>query len=57
MALFARYGCMLFYEGISGEAMIELLQGRVPMDQRKILSIMFEMAAHAILAIGILHAQ
>lgn len=57
MALLARHGCMLFHKRIAGQPMIELLDGRFPMHQRKILAVVFQMAAHAILAIRIFHPQ
>lgn len=57
MAFLACDPRVLFHQGVSGQPMVELLNGRVPVDQRKILAIVFEVAAHAILAIGILHPQ
>ena len=57
MALLASYGRVLFHEWISGLAMIELLKRRLPMDERKILAIVLEVAPHAVPAIGILHPE
>jgi hypothetical protein len=57
MALLARDGRVLFHEWISGLAMIELLEGRLPMDQRKIRAIVLEVAPHAVPAIRILHPE
>ena len=37
--------------------MIELLERRLPMDKRKILAIVFEVAAYAIAAVGIRHPE
>ena len=48
---------MFFNERISREAMVELLDGCFPMNQRKILAIVFQMAAHAIPAVRIAHLQ
>ena len=48
---------MLIHEGIAGLLVIELLLRRFPMDEWKIFAVMFEMASHAILAIGILHPE
>lgn len=57
VALLARHVGVLFNQRISGEAVIELFLRRVPMHQRKILAVMFQVAAHAILAVGIRHGQ
>ena len=57
VALFAGQACVLVHEGIAGLFVIELLLRRFPMDEWKILAVMFEMASHAILAIGILHPE
>ncbi len=48
---------MLFDERISGLAMIELFERRLPMNERKILAIVFEVAPHAIPAVGVLHPE
>lgn len=37
--------------------MIEFLEGGLPMNERKILAIVFEVAAHAVPAVGICHSQ
>lgn len=37
--------------------MIELFERRFPMDERKILAIVFEVASHAVSAVRILHPQ
>jgi hypothetical protein len=57
MALLARHGRVLFYQWISGLAMIELLERRLPMNERKILAIVLEVAPHTVPAIGILHPE
>lgn len=57
MALLARHGRVLFHERISGLAMIELFERRLPMDERKILAIVLQVAPHAISAIRILHPE
>src|SRR3984957_8977020 len=57
MALLAGDARMLVHEWISCLSMIELLERRLPMDQRKILTIVFEVAAYAITAVGILHPE
>ena len=57
MALLAGDGRVLFHQRISGLAMIELLERRFPMDERKILAVVLEVAAHAIPAVGILHPE
>ena len=45
------------HQVVARQAMIELLFRRFPVDQREILSVVFQMAAHAIFAIRILHLQ
>jgi len=57
VAFLARHAPVLFREWIACLAMIELLERWFPMNQRKILTIVFEVAAHAVPAIGILHLQ
>jgi hypothetical protein len=57
MAFLAGHGRVLFHERISGLAMIELLERRLPMNERKILAIVFEVAPHAVSAVGILHPE
>ncbi len=57
MALRARHGLMFFHQRISSLPMIELLQRRFPMNQRKIRPIVLQMAPHAVPPIGILHSQ
>lgn len=57
MALFARDCRVLFYKRVTCQSMIELLYRRFPVNQRKILAIVFQVAANAILPIWILHSQ
>ena len=57
MALFASNAGVLSLEQITGEAVIELLYGRFPMNDRKIHPIMFEVASDAVFAIQILHLE
>lgn len=37
--------------------MVKLLEGRLPMDKRKIFAIVFQVAAHAVPAVGVLHSE
>ena len=46
---------MLTFELVAGELMIEFFGRRIPMNQVKVFAVMFEVAADAILAIGIGH--
>ncbi len=48
---------VLIHQRISGQLVIELLLRRIPMDQRKIRAVMFQVAPHAIPAVRILHPQ
>jgi hypothetical protein len=57
MARLARHGSVLFHERISCLTMIELLEWRLPMNERKILAIVLEVAPHTVPAIGILHPE
>jgi len=57
MALLARHGRVLLRQRISSLAMIELFERRLPVDQRKILAIVLEVAPHAIPAVRILHPK
>lgn len=57
MALLASHGRMLFNQRVSGLTVIELLEGWLPMNERKIRAIMFEVASHAVPAIGIFHSE
>lgn len=57
VALLAGDGRVLFQERVSSLAMIELLERRFPVNEREILAVVLEVAAHAIPAGGILHAQ
>lgn len=57
MALLASDGRMLFHERVSGLAMIELLERRLPVNEGKIFAIVLEVAPDAIPAVGILHSQ
>jgi hypothetical protein len=55
MAFLASWAGVFIHQQITGQLMIELLQGRFPMDQREIRAIVLHVAPHAIVAIGILH--
>src|ERR1700692_4193691 len=57
MALLAGDGRVLVHQRISCLSMIELFERRLPVDKRKILAIVFEVAAYAITAVGILHPE
>lgn len=57
MALLAGNSGVLSFQWIARQAMVELLGRALPMDQRKIHSIVLQMAAHAVLAVRILHLQ
>jgi len=57
VALFARYRFVFFDERVAGLAMIELLERRLPVDQREILAVMLEVATDAIPAVGIFHTE
>ena len=57
MAFVAGQRCMLAFEFITGKFVIEFLRGRVPVDQMEAFTVMFEVTAHAIFAIGIGHLQ
>ena len=48
---------MLIDEGIAGQAVVELLERGLPVNESEILAIVLEMAPHAILAVGILHPK
>ena len=55
VALLAGDAGMFFDERIAGRPMVELLERWLPMNQRKILAIVFEVTPHAIPAVGIFH--
>ena len=57
MAFLARDAAMLFNQRIAGKPMVELPERWLPVHQRKVGSIVFEVAAHAIIAIRILHSN
>jgi len=57
VALLALNLCVLSIKRISAQLVIELLEGYVPVNQIEIGPIMLQVAAHAILAVGILHLQ
>ena len=57
VALLTGHVCVFSQQRIAGKPVIELFHRRFPVDQRKIHTVMFEMAVHAVLAIGILHFQ
>lgn len=48
---------MFFHQRITSQSMIELLHGFFPVNQRKILAIVFQVAANAILAVRVFHPQ
>ena len=57
VALFARNASMLSFQLVAGQAMIKLFLRRLPVDQPKVLAVMIQMAANAILAIGVGHLK
>lgn len=57
VTLFAGNAGVLPFQGISGQAVIELFHWSLPVNQREVGSVMLEMAAHTILAVGIFHLQ
>ena len=57
MAFLAGQPCVLALQRISRLFMVELLQWRVPVDERKLFTVVVQMAADAILAIGVFHFQ
>jgi hypothetical protein len=57
VALFARDGRMLSLQLVAGQAMIKLFLRRLPVDQAKVFPVMFQMAANAILTIGVRHMK
>jgi len=57
VTLGARDVCVFAFEGVAGQLVVELLLRRLPVKQREIETVMFEVAAHAIFAVGILHGQ
>jgi len=48
---------MFVHEGIARQAMVELLERGLPVDEAEVLAIVFEVASHAVPAVGILHPQ
>ena len=48
---------VLSVQGISGRLMIELLDGDVPVDEIEIGPVVFQVAAHAIFALWVLHLE
>ncbi len=57
VTLLASNAAVLPFQRIPGKPMVKLFDRRFPMNQRKILAIVLQMAANAILAIGILHLK
>ncbi len=57
VALLAGQGSVFTFEGVAGQAMIEVLFRRLPVNQTEIFTVVLEVAAHTIFAIGILHLQ
>ena len=49
--------CVFAIEGVAGQLVIELLLRWLPVDEREIETVVFEMAAHAIFAVGIFHGE
>jgi hypothetical protein len=49
--------CVFAIEGVAGQLVVELLLRWLPVDQGEIETIVFEMAAHAIFAVGIFHGE
>ena len=57
VALLTGYGRVLAFEGVTGEAMVEVLLRRLPVNQAEIFAVVLQVATHTIFAIGILHLQ
>lgn len=55
VALFAGQAGMFAFEFVSRQFVIELLLRRLPMNQAKILSIVFQMASHTVFAVRVSH--
>jgi hypothetical protein len=55
MAFLASKAGVFIHQQITRQLVIELLEGRFPMDQREIRAIVLHVAPHAIVAVGILH--
>ncbi len=57
MALSARDTCVFAFERVAGQLVVELLLRWFPVNQRKIETVVFEVAARAIFAVGIFHGE
>jgi len=57
VAFFTFDAGMFAFQGITGQAMIELFLGWLPVNQREILAVVVQMAANALFAVGILHLE
>jgi hypothetical protein len=57
VALSARDTDVFAFEGVAGQLVVELLLRWLPVNERKIKPVVFEMAVHAICATGIFHAE
>jgi hypothetical protein len=57
VALFTSNASMLSLQLVTGQAMIKLFLRRLPVNQTKVLAVMIQMAANAILAIGVGHLK
>lgn len=57
VAFLASNTAVLPFQGIARKPMVELLLRWLPVDEAKILSVVLQVAANAILAVGILHLQ
>ena len=57
VALFAGQVGVLAFQSVAGQFMVEFLQGGFPADELEGFAIMFQMAAHAVLAIWIAHFE
>ena len=57
MTLRTRDVCVFAVEGVAGQLVVELLLRWLPVDQGEIDTVVFEMAAHTIFAVGIFHGE
>jgi hypothetical protein len=57
VALFAGDASVLSFQLVAGQAMIKLFLRRLPVDQAKVHAVVIQMAANAVLAIGVGHLK
>lgn len=57
VAFFAGQACVFSLQVVSRLAMVELLLRRLPVNQAEVLPIVIQVAAYAVLALGICHTQ